>query len=407
MLFFERNGLLYSSFPLPKIVSDLGMSVYSLSYSADSELLSITCRNSLETLVLVYMHSNAHHYLCFSQLYNEAVCFSFDPERFDHGYFLFSSGLICWTQWFKEFTSSSNPRTAFVIDCVYPEASHMGHTFLDGNSVEYSYVGPAVRLTDMRTVIPPPMSGVILEMSNFVNEIAIGINNSFVARTMNGKLIFYGDSEFYQSPTFQGEIDIRFVILILAYFYARKFLSESLLSRHLQWISKSLISLVVSRSNSCDVLLLLHLDNYNLSKTEEIQLPFRSFRTHVFESVLYIQTSNGNVYKLVDGKLLLWKTFTAPCPRFTIINLSGESYLIGLDNSAKLYLDNQLVSPHATSMCIPCHQDFLIFTTPDTLVCLPNKFIQEHVGKGALHLNRIIIFFICVNSYRCKYGTQY
>ena len=416
IVFFERNGLKHSLLDLPSFTKEF--LIRQVSYSSDSDVLAIFCVSDETSFLLLYTQSNAHFYLVqvislcvnFSKTFQSAKQisgFQFDPER-SSLMFYSSAGEVTWLQWIFEFQVSNQTRMLGCVDYLHPnEPSYLGHALRkDGESREYEKAdhGACLRLTNLTgALVPPPMSGSMLPHSLPINLFAfcdapdtLKTSNLLFSTLDAGRIIrFYEysspDHYNYSVPVFLGQITLQ-----------KHFILESChLIRHFQFVSRTCFVFIGAQIGTIDKVYIGNLpqalelnqavDFGEIEVTfESVDVPFRAYKSCTSFGHYYLQAGNGKVFSL-DYEHLIWDligAFPAACPQFTVFNyprfISAKEnvYLLGLDNNAKLFIGDRLIAPACTSICLPLHPYFLIYTTSTTLVSLDFKILIDALQKG-------------------------
>lgn len=395
--FFEKNGLKHGEFVLPFMKSDV--SVKKLSWSADSEVLSVWCEEtvSLRSFLLNYTVNNYHWYLKQSLVFPVDCSISAivwdDSNSSGNGklLYMFLNGGICSQYKWVWCTDASTGKTE------------------NDNAIVSVVDGKNILLTLFRkAVVPPPMAAFTLNCNTNVNQISFG-PNSVVDNNTSKELI---DSNSFMALLDDGSFNLYIAQTQQMGSGFKLFGSASLKENiqtprtlsHFLWLANNTIMCVSSNGSKSDLLLLAICcnDKFDLSLVSTFPIADQIVGlSRITNTEAMVQTSTGKLFTFSEANGLVEYHFSFPecCYQFEVCSLPGESstvFLFGMTHRHRFYIDDKEVANNVNSFFV--HSDFLLLTTlQHQLLCCPlskdmniRHFGSHFENKGGNNVNATV-----------------
>ncbi|KAF9422466.1 hypothetical protein HW555_001864 [Spodoptera exigua] len=349
--FFEKNGLKHGEFDIPVNVKTL---VEDISWSSDSEILTLQCRNTennTQTLLL-YTIGNYHWYL------KQSLTFSSDQN-------------ISRIMWDNDFDIANNKKLHVFLH----NGQHFSYTWIwnvdhsrgfgpDDDAIVAVIDGSKLLLTGFRqTVVPPPMSAVEIKLDANVNSVHFAPKaekngdpnpNCFFAYTADNRLVFYKQTE-----KFPLQYEVSKTVEAPKYDYPFQCYNWF-------WVNADTVVCNAVENNDSFKLVEYLISENNMVKKHDISLPapITRIQSHPIEHTsLFLQLHDGDIAfgKLGEDLDIQDVSFGVSCPKFDVFTVDNEVYFIGLSHKGQLYINDRMIMNNVSSFFV--HTHFLLLTT--------------------------------------------
>lgn len=345
--FFEKNGLKHGGFSIPVKPTAY---VEDIAWSSDSEILTLLC-GSIETNtheLLLFTTSNYHWY------HKQSLLFKSDQR-------------INKIIWDNDFDVSNNKKLHVFLQ----NGQHITYSWIwnvdhskgqgyDDDAVVSVIDGKKILVTGFRqTVVPPPMAATEIECDHPVNSVhfapceqGVSSNNFFVVTT-NNKLIFYE-----QKQKFPLEYTTSKVLSLDENDFPMQCYNWF-------WMNSDVILCMKMNKEVCN-LLEYRFGSGKLVKECETLLPSGAVRIHSHptkSAVAFLQLNTGEILRYDKGGSIEPQdiSFSATCPKFSILSIDDTLYFLGLSHKNNLFVNSAVIMNGVSSYFV--HTHFLLVTT--------------------------------------------